>query len=104
MSKELQEEVLFPSCDLHFAAHRAIIGMCPQDVERDAAHNGKILRPIVLACSCVVLVEDDVELPMQLIFYAPVGARDLEHAAGRKPSGQHDVMDSLGRHAIGLAL
>src|SRR5450631_3771391 len=104
MSKEFEEELFFPSGELHLAGNGTIIGMGPQDVERNAAQDGKILWAVVLARSCIVLVEDDIELPVQLVFYAPVRARDFEHAAGREPFGQHDVVDSLGQLAIGLAL
>src|SRR3984957_13223694 len=104
MSKEFEEELFFPSGKLHLAGDGAIIGMRAQDVERNAAQDGKILWAVVLAGPRVVLVEDDIEPPVQLIFYAPVRTRDLEQTAGRKAFGQHDVVDGLGELAIGLAL
>src|SRR6266446_7452813 len=80
MSKEFEEELLFPCSELHFAPDGSIIGVSPQDVERDAAQDGKILRPVILARSGIILVEDNVEPPVQLVFYAPVHARDFERA------------------------
>src|SRR5713101_5619066 len=44
MSKEFEEELLLPCGEFHFASYGSIIGMSLQDVERDAANDGKILR------------------------------------------------------------
>ena len=37
MSKEVEEKIFAPSCELHFAADRPLIGVSGQDVEGDAA-------------------------------------------------------------------
>src|SRR5258708_14131718 len=87
MSKELEEEFLLPSCKLHFSTDRSIIRVCSQDVDGDAAQDGKILWPIILAGSGIVFVEDDVERPVQLIFDAPMRPPDFEHAFGRQAFG-----------------
>ena len=73
MSKEFEEELLLPCSEFHFAPYGSIIGVSPQDVERHTAYDTKIFRRVVLARSCIIFVEDDVEAPVQLIFYAPVG-------------------------------
>jgi hypothetical protein len=61
MSKEFEKEFFLPSCEFHFAADGSFIGVSAQDVERDAAQDGKILWPVILACSGVVLVESHVD-------------------------------------------
>ena len=82
MSKEVEEELLFPSSEVHFSPDRSFIGVCPQDVDRDSAYDGKILWPVIFAGPGIIFVEDYVEWPMELIFDAPVRAGDLEHALG----------------------
>src|SRR6266852_5388187 len=72
MSKEFEEEFLLPCSEFHLAPDGSIIGVSPQDVECDAAHDSKVFRPVILARSSVIFVEDDVEAPVQLIFYAPM--------------------------------
>ena len=64
MSKELKEEALVPCSKLHFAGNGSIIGVGSQDVEGDAAQDGKVLRPVVLSGPRVILVEDYVEWPV----------------------------------------
>ena len=104
MSKELVEELLFPSSELHFACDRTSIWVGAQDVEGDAAQEGKILRAVILAGARIVLVEDDIELPVQLIFHAPVRARHLQQAFGRELSGRHHVVQCVGDLAVRVAL
>src|SRR5262249_20897007 len=95
MSKEVEEELLFPSSEVHFSPERSIIGVRPQDVDRDSADDGKILWPVIFTGSGIIFVEDYVEWPMELIFDAPVRAGDLEHALGRQRFGQDHVMHRL---------
>jgi len=64
MSKELKEEALVPCSELHFAADRSIIGVGSQDVERDTAQDGKVLRAVILSRAGVVFVKDHVEWPV----------------------------------------
>ena len=82
ISKEFEEEFLLPSCELHFATDGSIIGVGAQDVDGDAADDGKILWPIILAGAGVVFAEDNVEPPVQLIFHAPMPARHFEQTSG----------------------
>src|SRR3984893_17892453 len=87
ISKEVEEKLFFPRSELHFASCGSFIGGSAQDVERHAAQDSKILRRVILTGSSIVLVEDDVERPVQLIFYAPMRPRHFEHALGRQPFG-----------------
>ena len=83
MSKEVEEKIFAPSCELHFSADRPLIGVSGQDVEGDAAQDGKILWSVILAGSGIVLVEGHIEAPMTLIFDAPIPARHFEQALRR---------------------
>src|SRR5271166_111497 len=91
MSKEFEEEVLSPGCEPHFSGDRAGIGMRTQDVEAHSSDNPKILWSVILAGSGIVLVEDDIELPMELVLDTPMHARYIEHPAGRETLRQHNV-------------
>jgi hypothetical protein len=71
MSKEIEEEDLLSCSEFHFARYVSIIGVGPEDVERDAAQDGKIMCPVILARSGIIFVEDHVEPPVRLVFYAP---------------------------------
>jgi hypothetical protein len=42
MSKELEEEVFSPSCEVHFAGDGFVVGMGAQDVEGDASEDGEV--------------------------------------------------------------
>jgi hypothetical protein len=95
MSEEVEEELSFPSSEVHFPTCRSIIGVRSQDVGRDSACDCKILWPVIFAGSCVIFAENDVEGPMQLIFDTPVCAGDFEHALGRQTFGQGNVMRRL---------
>src|SRR3974390_3858970 len=100
MSKEVEEELSSPSSEVHFPAHRSIIGVRSQDVDCDSEYDCKILWPVIFAGPCVIFAEDDVERPMQLIFDAPVRAGDLQHAHRRQTFGHDHVMHRLGELAI----
>ena len=80
MSKELEEEVFAPRSELHFSGEGSSVGMGSQYVEGDASNDGKVLWSIILAGSRIVLVEDNVERPMEVIFDPPMQARYVEHA------------------------
>src|SRR6266700_3905726 len=104
ISKALLDVFLFRCSEFHLTPDGSIIGVSPQDVERDAAHDSKVFRPVILAGSSVSFVEDDVEAPMQLILYAPMRARHFEHALRRQPFGQNHVVYLFGNLAVGVAL
>src|SRR5271157_1059346 len=61
-----------------------------------APDDGDILWSIILARSRVVFVEDDIERPVQMVFYAPMGSIDLQHALGREPFGEGDIVHPAG--------
>jgi len=97
VSKEFIEEFFAPCSELHFAGEGPIVGVSAQNIGRHSPDSGEILRSIVLAGSCVVFVEDDVEGPVQMIFHAPVRAIDFQHALGRKLLGEGDIVRASAR-------
>ena len=68
MSKEFVEEFFAPCGELHFAGEGAVVWVGAQDVDGHASDDGEVLRPIILAGSRVVFVEDDIERPVQTCF------------------------------------
>src|SRR5208337_471742 len=96
MSKEFVEEFFAPSGELHFAGGRSRVWVDAQDVEGLAPDDGDILWSTILARSRVVFVEDDIERPVQMVFYAPMGSIDLQHALGREPFGEGDIVHPAG--------
>src|SRR6516162_9756964 len=88
ISKELEEEGLAPSSELHFAPDGFFGGVVAQNVESYSTNDTKILWRVILARSRVIFVEDNVELPMQVIFHTPMRPRDFENPHGREPLGE----------------
>src|SRR5271157_5194170 len=93
MSKEFVEEIFVPGGELHLAGGRAGVGVGAQDVEGLSPDDGEVLWPVIFAGSGVVLMENDVERPVQIVFHAPMRALDLKHAFGREALGEGDVVD-----------
>jgi hypothetical protein len=71
MSKEFVEELFAPSGELRFSGEGAGVWVGAQDVEGHTPDDGEVLRPIIFTGSGVVLVEDDVERPMQGVTLGP---------------------------------
>ena len=59
----------------------ALVAVGAQDVEVEAAQAGEVFGRMVLACTGAVLVEDDVEQPVQAALDLPMGAHHGEEAA-----------------------
>ena len=58
------------------------------------------MRPVVLAGSGVVFMENDVERPVQGIFDPPRRALDFEGAIGRETLGESEMVDAGGGFAL----
>src|SRR5262249_57223179 len=91
MSKELEEEWFAPCSKPHFPGNGLVSGMTPQDIEGNSTNDRKILWSVILARPSVVFVEDNIELPMQVIFHTPVSTRDFKNPGGRQTPGQGNV-------------
>ena len=63
------------------------------DVDGEPSQDGEVLRGISCSDTAVVLVEDDVENPVQLVFDRPMAACDLQQAFGGDIFGEQKVAD-----------
>ena len=86
LGEERSEEVVVPSSAFELAAHGAFRGFELGEVEGEAPEECEIARPVVLAIARLILVEDDVEHPMELVLDGPVAADGVE-ALRRKGAG-----------------
>ena len=79
MSDEVEEEGVVPSGAFELGAQGCFgIGMSADDVEGEPAHDGQVCRSVVFATARQILVENDVEWPVQGILDGPVGADDAQ--------------------------
>src|SRR3954469_10182966 len=86
-------------CEVHFASDRSFIWVGTQDVERDATDQREGLWCVVFACSGSVLIEADVQVPMQLILDPPMRPNRLE-----QPLRRHDRRQGhIGHRVLYLA-
>src|SRR5512139_3606060 len=70
--------------------------MGARDIEGEAPAHGEILRGVVLSASGLILVEDDIEGPVQGVFDAPMLAHNAQKLGGLVVPGQQEVaFDSL---------
>src|SRR4051794_34120319 len=88
ISKEFVEVSPAQPCEVHFASDRSFIWVGTQDVERDATDQREVLWCVVFACSGCVLIEADVQVPMQLILDAPMRTHQLEQPLRRQDRRQ----------------
>src|SRR5215469_14386711 len=102
VGNELKEEVVVPSCSFEFLAHGYAVGMGSNDIESEATQDGQVFRPVVFSGATGILVEDDVEDPVEAIFDAPMGTDDLQQALRRHVGGEEEVADH--GFVCGLAL
>src|SRR3954447_16216403 len=91
MSKELVEVRPAQPCEVHFASDRSFVWVGTQDIERDATDQREVLWCVVFTCSGCVLVEADVQVPMQLVLDAPMRAHQLEQPLRRQDRRQGHI-------------
>src|SRR5260364_175198 len=91
MGQDGEKEVVAPSCLEHFVAGSRWTWRGLQGVDGELADDGKVLRGVVLAAAASVLVEQNVENPVQVVLDAPVGADDVEQLLGRQPPRSQKV-------------
>src|SRR5260370_18014474 len=65
------------------------------DVEGEATHDRQVLRGVVLPGTVAVLVQDDVENPVQLVLDRPMQALDAQQFPGGNVLRQQEVPDGL---------
>src|SRR5438552_18246457 len=83
VTEEIEEESIVPSCALELGSQGDFcVGMSAGDIEGEAPQDGEVGWGIVLSIARQVLVEDDIERPMQAIFDGPVCAHDAHDILG----------------------
>src|SRR5688572_31687038 len=96
-----EKEHVVPSGLFDFSSDGSLVWVGSQEVESDLSQQGDVLRPVVFAISGTVLVEDDVEHPVELVLDGPMGSHDMEQLAGRHGPGKQEVSRV---DLVGLAL
>src|ERR1700741_819328 len=91
MSKELEEELFAPGSAAHLAADAVCGRMHSQDVLCKAADDGQVFRGVILARASSVLVEYDLQRPVQLVLDAPMRADDFGHFGRRQLARECDI-------------
>lgn len=82
MAEQGEEEAVVPTGALDFSTYRGGTRTRSKDVEREPAQDGEVLGGIVHSRPVAVLVEVDVEHPVQLVLDGPMTARDLQQSLG----------------------
>src|ERR1700738_2506431 len=88
MTEYGEEEAVVPAGALDFSAYGRGSRMGSKDIECEPAQDSEVLGSIVQSRPVAVLVEMDVEHPMQLVLDGPVTARDLQEPFGGNVLGQ----------------
>ena len=65
--------------------------MSASDIEGKSAQNGEVGGSVVFSASRLILVENDVECPVQDVFDAPMFADNAQQFCGRVVLGQKEV-------------
>lgn len=97
VAKDLEEEGIVPSGALELEAQRGgCVGVGSGDIEGKAPEHGKVGRGVVLAVAGQILVEDDVERPMQAVFDGPMCTDDTQNLLGTVGlAHQEEALDGL---------
>src|SRR5215469_6183105 len=100
MSDEGEKEAVVPTCAFDFAFDGPLVGMLADEVEGELSDQGEVLRGVVHSASAGVFLEIDVEHPVELVLYGPMGPGDIEHALGAEDGREQEPSDDDG---LGLA-
>jgi hypothetical protein len=73
ITKQLLEECFAPDGHPHLACDGSFVGVSPQHVERHAADHREIAGRMILSRAGIILVEDHIEVPMQVVVSRPEG-------------------------------
>ena len=74
------------------------------EVQGHVFDDGHVLRSVVAAEPGQIVVEDDIEDPMQAVFDAPVGAHRRRESLGVETSGGEVVAPFVGKRAVALTV
>src|SRR3954467_15960669 len=91
MAEQGEEEAVVPAGALDFPTYGGGTRTRSKDVEREPAQDGEVLGSIVHSRPVAVLVEVDVEYPVQLVLDGPMTARDRQQPLGGHMLGEQIV-------------
>lgn len=91
MAEEIEKEGVVPASPFDFLTHGYAVGMRANDVECESAQDREVFRTIVFSGSVAILVEHDVEHPMQPVLDAPMTAHNLQQPLGGNVLGKQVV-------------
>ena len=100
MTEHAQEEGVVPPRAFDFLAQGRGRGVTADQIEGELSEDSKVLGRVVFASSVAILVEDDIEYPMQLVLDPPMGAHDAQQLLGGNIFGEQEVAH-LGRLRTG---
>ena len=97
VTKEFEKEGIVPSGALELEPQESCcIGVSSSDIEGKTSEYGKVGRGVVLAIAGQILVEDDVERPMQAVFDGPMSTDDPQNILGTVGlAHQKEALDGL---------
>jgi len=100
MSQKAEEVLLCPSCLKSFVTEGDIFGAGSQDIESQTSKDGEICWSVVLAAPDLIFAEQDVELPMQIVFDGPVASDRNQQFFCRHFAGQRKTTDFVSGLAV----
>src|SRR6202035_5118196 len=97
VQEHIDEETVVPGGAFEFAAQRGLcVGMSTSNVEGKSPQNSEVGGSMVFSAPRLILVENDVERPVQDVFDAPMFANNAQQFCGRVALGQKEVaLDGL---------
>src|SRR5882672_6057794 len=92
VQEHIDEEAVVPGSAFELASQGGLcVGMSASNIEGESPQNGEVGGSVVFSASRLILVENDVECPVQDVFDAPMLANDAQQFRGRVVLGQKEV-------------
>ena len=97
VQEQIDEEAVVPGSAFELASQGSLcVGMSAGNIEGKSPQNGEVGGSVVFSASRLILVENDVERPVQDVFDTPMFANDAQQFGGRVALGQKEVaLDGL---------
>ncbi len=87
MSDYREKECVVPSGAFDFSAEGGLVGVGAEHVEGEFSQDREVFGTMIFSVSGPVLVEHDIEDPVELVLDSPVRGEDFEHMRGAKGLG-----------------
>src|ERR1700737_2789715 len=91
VAEEIEKEGVVPSGTFDFLAQGYSVWMRANDIECESSQDREVLWSIVFSGSFAILVEQDIEYPMQPVLDAPMTAYNLQQSLGGDVLGKQVV-------------